>query len=52
MVTLDAFLLEKYMAGMIAREEVITKAQDSVTMQAKLQEMELAQAGKPGGNAN
>jgi twitching motility protein PilT len=52
MVTLDAFLLEKYMAGMIAREEVITKAQDSVTMQAKLQEMELAQAGNPGGKAN
>src|SRR6266498_3451646 len=28
MVTLDGFLLEKYMSGMIAREEVITKAQD------------------------
>jgi len=48
MVTLDSFMLEKYMAGMISREEVITKAQDPVTMQAKLQEMELAQAGKPG----
>src|SRR6186997_3377554 len=44
MVTLDAFLLEKYMAGMIAREEVVTKAQDPVTIQAKLQELELAQA--------
>src|SRR6187549_3218883 len=44
MVTLDSFLLEKYMAGMIAREEVITKAQDPVTIQAKLQELELAQA--------
>jgi len=44
MVTLDGFLLEKYMAGMIAREEVITKAQDPVTIQAKLQEMELAAA--------
>src|SRR6187549_2409637 len=44
MVTLDGFLLEKYMAGMIAREEVITKAQDPVTIQAKLQELELAQA--------
>src|SRR6185436_17440779 len=44
MVTLDAFLLEKYMAGMIAREEVITKAQDPVSIQAKLQELELAQA--------
>src|SRR6266478_4304619 len=44
MVTLDAFLIEKYLAGMIAREEVITKAQDPVTVQAKLQEYELAQA--------
>lgn len=44
MVTLDSFLLEKYMAGMISREEVITKSQDPVTIQAKLQELELAQA--------
>jgi twitching motility protein PilT len=44
MVTLDSFLIEKYLAGMIAREEVITKAQDPVTVQAKLQELELAQA--------
>lgn len=44
MVTLDGFLLEKYMAGMIAREEVITKSQDPVTIQQKLQELELAQA--------
>lgn len=44
MVTLDSFLLEKYMAGLIAREEVITKAQDAVTIQQKLQELELAQA--------
>ena len=44
MVTLDSFLLDKYLSGMIAREEVITKAQDPVTIQAKLQEMELAQA--------
>lgn len=44
MVTLDGFLLEKYMAGMIAREEVITKCQDPITIQAKLQELELAQA--------
>jgi hypothetical protein len=29
---------------MIAREEVITKAQDPVTIQQKLQEVELAQA--------
>jgi hypothetical protein len=41
---MDAFLIEKYLAGMIAREEVVTKAQDPVTIQAKLQELELAQA--------
>ena len=34
----------KMKAGMIAREEVVTKAQDPVTIQAKLQELELAQA--------
>jgi len=44
MVTLDAFLLEKYAEGKIAREEVITKSQDPVTIQQKLQELELAQA--------
>jgi len=44
MVTLDSFLIEKYLAGLIAREEVVTKAQDPVTIQAKLQELELAQA--------
>jgi twitching motility protein PilT len=44
MVTLDSFLLDKYTMGMISREEVITKAQDPTTIQAKLQEMELAQA--------
>jgi twitching motility protein PilT len=44
MVTLDGFLMEKHMAGLISREEVITKSQDPVTVQAKLQEYELAQA--------
>jgi twitching motility protein PilT len=44
MVTLDAFLIEKYLQGMIAREEVITKSQDPISIQAKLQELELAQA--------
>lgn len=44
MVTLDGFLIEKYMAGMIAREEVVTKSQDPLTIQQKLQELELAQA--------
>jgi twitching motility protein PilT len=42
MVTLDACLVEKYLAGMIAREEVINKAQDPTTIMAKLQELELA----------
>jgi twitching motility protein PilT len=44
MVTLDSFLIDRYLAGMIAREEVVTKSQDPVTVQAKLQELELAQA--------
>ena len=44
MVTLDGFLMDKYQQGLIAREEVITKAQDPTTVQAKLQEHELAQA--------
>ncbi len=44
MITLDSFLVEKYLQGMIAREEVITKAQDSISILAKLQELELAQA--------
>jgi len=47
MVTLDAFLIDKYLAGMIAREEVINKSQDPTTIMAKLQELDLAQsAGK------
>jgi twitching motility protein PilT len=44
MITLDSFLIEKYLQGMIAREEVITKSQDPISIQAKLQELELAQA--------
>jgi pilus retraction protein PilT len=40
MVTLDSFLLEKYQAGMISQEEVITKAQDPTTILQKLQELE------------
>jgi twitching motility protein PilT len=44
MITLDSFLLDKYMAGLIARDEVITKAQDAISIQAKLQELELSQA--------
>jgi twitching motility protein PilT len=53
MVTLDSFLMDKYQAGMISREEVITKAQDPITIQQKLQEYELARAvsaaGAPAG---
>src|SRR5467141_701805 len=44
MVTLDSFLIDKYLQGMIAREEVVTKAQDPISIQAKLQELELAAA--------
>src|SRR5881296_2200344 len=44
MVTLDSFLMDKYIQGIISKEEVITKAQDPVTIQTKLQEHELAQA--------
>jgi twitching motility protein PilT len=48
MVTLDAFLMEKYQAGMISREEVITKSQDPTTILVKLQELDLAAAVKQG----
>lgn len=44
MVTLDGFLMEKYQAGMISRDDLTTKAQDPTTVLAKLQEMELAAA--------
>ncbi len=51
MVTLDSFLMDKYQQGMIAREEVITKSQDPTTIQAKLQELELAQSVAQGKTA-
>jgi twitching motility protein PilT len=44
MVTLDSFLIEKYAAGMISQEEVITKSQDPTTVLQKLQEMEASKA--------
>ena len=44
MVTLDGFLMEKYQQGIISRDEVINKSQDPVTVSAKLQEWEMAQA--------
>ncbi len=43
MVTLDGFLIEKYLAGMISEQEVLTKAQDPSTVMLKLQEI---QAGR------
>lgn len=44
MVTLDSFLLDKYQAGMISQNEVITKAQDPTSILAKIQEIEAAKA--------
>ncbi|MFM7216222.1 MAG: type IV pilus twitching motility protein PilT, partial [Verrucomicrobiota bacterium] len=44
MVTLDSFLLEKFEAGMIAEEEVLTKAQDPTTILQKVQEVKAAKA--------
>src|SRR5258706_7680446 len=44
MVTLDAYLIEKYQGGFISREECINKSQDPQTVLAKLQEYEAAQA--------
>jgi twitching motility protein PilT len=44
MVTLDSFLVEKWQAGLIAEEEVITKSQDPTTILQKLQEMKQAKA--------
>ena len=49
MVTLDSFLIDKYMAGQIAREEVINKSQDPTTIMTKLQELDLAALGGKGG---
>jgi twitching motility protein PilT len=44
MVTLDGYLAEKYMQGVISREEAINKSQDATTMTQKLQEHEAALA--------
>jgi len=53
MVTLDGFLMDKYAQGIISREELITKSQDPITVQAKLQEFELARAvGGAGGGSS
>ena len=45
MVTLDSFMMEKWQAGMISKEEVIMKAQDPVTVVQKFKELEAAQPG-------
>jgi twitching motility protein PilT len=44
MVTLDSFLVDKFQAGMISQEEVITKSQDPTSVMVKLQELEAAKA--------
>jgi twitching motility protein PilT len=44
MVTLDGYLMEKYAAGLISREEVVNKSQDPTTVIQKLAEWEAAQA--------
>jgi twitching motility protein PilT len=44
MVTLDGYLMEKYVAGLISREEVINKSYDPTTTIQKLAEWEAAQA--------
>jgi twitching motility protein PilT len=50
MVTLDSFLIDLYLKGLIAREEVVNKSQDPTTIMAKLQELDLAQAVDKGGS--
>lgn len=44
MVTLDSFLMDKFQQGIIAQEEVITKAQDPTTVLEKLRELERIKA--------
>ena len=44
MVTLDSYLVEKHMQGIISRDEVLTKAQDLPTVVQKLAEWDAAQA--------
>ncbi len=48
MVTLDAYLVEKYLAGVISREDVINKSQDPTTIIQKLAELDAAQMSAPG----
>src|SRR6187551_873739 len=48
MVTLDSFLMEKYQAGLISKEEVVNKSQDPTTVIQKLAELDASQMGAPG----
>jgi hypothetical protein len=45
---LDSFLIDKYQAGMISQDEVITKSQDPATILHKLQELQSSQASAEG----
>ena len=40
MVNLDSYMLEKYQAGLISEDEVITKAQDPGTIMDKLRSVQ------------
>jgi twitching motility protein PilT len=44
MVTLDSFLLDKWQAGMISEEDVVTKSMDPLTISLKLEELRAAKA--------
>jgi len=44
MVTLDSFLLDKWQAGMISEEDVVTKSMDPLTISLKLDELRAAKA--------
>src|SRR5271170_7263012 len=48
MVSLEASLMEKYVAGLISREEVVNKSYDPATVIQKLAEWEAAQAEAAG----
>jgi twitching motility protein PilT len=50
MFTLDSFLVEKWQAGLISEEEVVTKSQDPTTITLKVQEIKAAQAEANPGN--
>ena len=43
-MNLDSFLSEKYQAGLITEEEVITKAQDPATIMEKLRGVQAGMA--------